>query len=38
MAPKISGEKQLAETEQEVDQIIFLMEIISDSKVLDLRC
>jgi ubiquinone/menaquinone biosynthesis C-methylase UbiE len=38
MAPKIFGEKQLAETEQEVDQIISLMEINSGSKVLDLCC
>ncbi len=35
MTLKLFGEKQLAETKQEIDQIISLPGIISDSKVLD---
>jgi len=38
MAPKLFGEKLLIDTKQEVEQIISLLEIAPDSKVLDLCC
>ena len=38
MAPKLSGDKQLTETKQEIDQIISLPGITPSPKVLDLCC